>query len=157
MERPRVPQSKPTGGPATPPVTETRIQTILFQGTVAGKNGQAFIEPVQTILAEGFPCQFNLVILSAVTGAPRGMLACTHELWAEGDLVYKHEHPPTAIAYGGTGICFRLELTDLVIGQPCVLTVKVRLSTGTVGQDVPLWVADKAALQAPQPSHQFKA
>ncbi len=149
------PQARPAM-PVPPPVTETRIQTILFQGTVAAKNGQAFIEPVQTILAEGFPCQFNLVVLSAVTGAPRGMLGCVHELWTENDLVYKHDHPPTAIAYGGTGICFRLELQELVIGQPCVLTIKTRLSNGAVGQDVPLWVADKAGLQGGQPT-QFKA
>jgi hypothetical protein len=146
------PQIKPGGPAAAPPpaVSVPLIQTILFQGTVAAKNGQAFIEPVQTILAEGFPCEFNLVILSAATGMSRGKIGCTHTLLADGELVYEHVHDPTAIAYAGTGICFRLELQKLQVGQPCVMTVRTRLSSGIEGVEVPLWVVDKNSLQGGQ-------
>jgi len=152
------PQGKPVGAAAAPPpaVTVPLIQTILFQDTVAAKDRQAFIEPVQIILAEGFPCEFNLVILSAVTGMSRGKVGCTHTLLADGELVYEHVHDPTAITYSGTGICFRLELQKLQVAQPCVMTIRTRLSSGVEGVEVPLWVADKNSLQGGQ-SLQMKA
>ncbi len=135
-------------GPRGP--SETLVQTILFAGTRVDPTGQeqAFFNPMQVVHGRTFPLQFDLVILSAVHGAPRGQLGCTHRLLVEGTEVYRFDHPPAAVPYDRTGLSFRLELQALQIAKPCTLVVKTELSSGVRGQDLPLRVVASDSLRA---------
>lgn len=125
------------------------VQTILFQrSTVEGQGqDQSFTNPVQVMLGDKFPVSFDLVILSAVHGAARGMLACTHSLEVDGAEIFKYDHAAAPVPYENSGLSFRLVLEDLKVAHPCTLVIKTLLSNGLRGVDVPLRVADHQGLK----------
>lgn len=135
------------------------VQTILFQRAVVQNNGetQTFINPVQVMLGEKFPVAFDLVVLSSVHAANRGQLACTHTIEVGGEEVFRYDHAPTPITYDGTGVSFRLEMSDLEIAEPCVLVIKTVLSNGLRGQEISLRVVNQSGLQGGQGRMSLKA
>ncbi len=148
-ERPRSIGRPETRVPARDP-SDTIVQTILFAGSRVDPSGQeqAFFNPMQVVHGKTFPVQFDLVILSAVHGAPRGQVGCTHRLLVEGTEVYRFDHPLAAVPYDQTGLSFRLELQALQIPKPCTLVIKTELTSGVRGQDVPLRVVESDSLRA---------
>lgn len=124
------------------------VQTILFGGLRVDPQAreQAFLNPMQVIHGSPFPLQFDLVILSAVHGAARGQLGCTHRLRVDGEEVFRFEHALAPVPLDQSGLSFRLELQAIQVPKPCTILVETTLSTGDRGQDVPLRVVDRSAL-----------
>ena len=135
------------------------VQTILFQNVIndARTQVQAFVNPVQGYLAEAFPMACGLVALTAVSGAPRGPLGLIHRILVDGQEVSVHQHPPAAVSVAGMGLSFRLELQELQIAQPCVITIQAEVPGGPRGADVSLVVAAQDALRAGRPGGGWKA
>ena len=135
------------------------VQTILFQDVILDpqRQVQAFVNPVQGYLAESFPLSCGLVALSAVSGAPRGSLALVHRILVDGQELSVYEHPPAAVTVAGMGLSFRLELKELQIAQPCVLTIQAEVPGMAKGADVSLVVAPQDAIRAARPGSGWKA
>ena len=130
------------------PSSRTVVQTILFGGVRADPTAreQAFLNPMQVVHGSPFPIQFDLVILSAVHGAARGQLACTHRLLVDGAEMFRFDHAPAPVALDNSGVSFKLELQSLQVPKPCTIVVETVLSSGVRGVDVPLRVVDRSAL-----------
>lgn len=126
------------------------IQTTLFQQARTEESDQVncFINPIQFAVAEAFPIDIDLIILSAVFNANREQLGCTHVIEFDGLELMRYEHPPVSIPYQDAGVAFRLNLEQVSVANPGTLVVKTTLSDGTQGQMIPLRVAAKSELQA---------
>lgn len=135
------------------------VQTILFQNVVTDPRTQvqAFVNPVQGYLAESFPMACGLVALTAISGAPRGPVALIHRILVDGQEVSVHQHQPAAVTVAGMGLSFRLELQELQIAQPCVLTIQAEVPGGPRGADVSLVVAAQEVLRTGRPGGGWKA
>ncbi|MEB3298846.1 MAG: hypothetical protein VKO21_05100 [Candidatus Sericytochromatia bacterium] len=123
------------------------VSTTLFESVEVdiSNNKQLFIHPIHRVVAETFPVNLDLVVLSSLYDLKAGKYACKHVVLAPNkkDRLAEFEHAPVAIDADGGGVGFRTGFEDLYIDGPGRYWIRSEISGGLKAEDILIRIEER--------------
>ncbi|MBI6546442.1 MAG: hypothetical protein HY692_06585 [Cyanobacteria bacterium NC_groundwater_1444_Ag_S-0.65um_54_12] len=123
------------------------VQTVIFESVEVDvtSNKQLFIHPIHRVIAEEFPANVSLAVLSCCYDLKPGQYSCHHALLSPDKkktlIDFNHEAVKLEVEGGGMG--FRTTFEEVLIEGPGKYWIKVDISGGLRGDDVLLRVEER--------------
>ncbi|MEB3237635.1 MAG: hypothetical protein VKO64_08420 [Candidatus Sericytochromatia bacterium] len=116
------------------------VSTTLFESVEVdiSNNKQLFIHPIHRVVAETFPVNLDLVVLSSLYDLKPGKYSCKHAVLSPSkkERLAEFEHAAVAIDSEGGGVGFRTGFEDLYIEGPGRYWVRAEISGGIKAEDI---------------------